>query len=98
METPIIHSGPTTTWAPAGMAFYKGSFYFGGLRGTTLYKVTLINGQPQLNEYFNGEFGRIRDVVLGPDNMLYITTSNLDGRGIPKPGDDKIIRVNPNKL
>ena len=98
METPIIHSGPTTTWAPGGVAFYNGSFYFGGLRGEALYKVTLINGQPELKEYFKGEFGRIRDVVLGPDNMLYISTSNQDGRGIPRANDDKIIRVNPEKL
>ena len=98
METPIIHSGPTTTWAPGGVAFYNGSFYFGGLRGEALYKVTLINGQPELKEYFKGEFGRIRDVVRGPDNMLYISTSNQDGRGIPRANDDKIIRVNPEKL
>lgn len=33
-------------------------------------------------------------VVLGTDNLLYITTSNKDGRGIPSVSDDKIIRVN----
>lgn len=97
METSIINSG-SDTWAPAGMAYFKGSFYFGGLRGQTLYKVTLINNKPELKEYFKGEFGRIRDVVLGPDNMLYISTSNQDGRGTQKQGDDKIIRINPEKL
>ena len=97
METPLLNSG-NNTWAPAGLAFYNGSFYFGGLRGQALYKVTIVNGRPELKEYFKNEFGRIRDVVLGPDNMLYITTSNQDGRGNPKTGDDKIIRVNPNRL
>ena len=42
--------------------------------------------------------GRVRDVVLGPDNMLYITTSNHDGRGTPRDGDDKVIKINPAKL
>jgi glucose/arabinose dehydrogenase len=98
MERSVINSGATTTWAPAGLAFYKGSFYFGGLRGQALYKVKVINGKPELNEYFKNEFGRIRDVVLGPDNMLYITTSNQDGRGIPKSEDDKVIRINPERL
>jgi hypothetical protein len=29
----------------------------------------------------------------GPDARLWITTSNRDGSGDPKPGDDKIIAV-----
>ncbi|KKQ23350.1 MAG: Quinoprotein glucose dehydrogenase [Candidatus Roizmanbacteria bacterium GW2011_GWC2_37_13] len=97
METSLLNSG-NDTWAPAGMAYFKGSFYFGGLRGQALYKVTLVDGKPELKEYFKNELGRIRDVVLGPDNMLYISTSNQDGRGNPKEGDDKIIKINPEKL
>ncbi len=98
MERAVLNSGPTSTWAPGGLVFYKGSFYFGGLRGQALYKVTIVNGKPELTEYFKNEFGRICDVVLGPDNMFYITTSNLDGRGIPKSEDDKVIRINPERL
>lgn len=98
MERSVIHSGSATTWAPAGLAFYNGSLFYGGLRGASLYKVNIVNGQPQLKEYFKGEFGRIREVIMGPDQMLYISTSNFDGRGIPSAGDDKIIRINPKKL
>lgn len=97
MIRPLFHSG-SDTWAPGGLAYLNGSFYFTGLRGQALYKVTIIDGRTQLNEYFKYEFGRIRDVVIGPDNMIYISTSNLDGRGNPKQGDDKIIRINPEKL
>lgn len=89
---PILQSG-SKTWAPAGAAYYKGSIYFGGLRGQALFELNIQN--LQLKEHFKNEFGRIRDVVLGPDNMLYITTSNRDGRGNPAPDDDKIIRINP---
>ena len=42
------------------------------------------NYTKDLKEHFKEQFGRIRDVVLGPDNMLYITTSNRDGRGNKK--------------
>lgn len=98
METPKAHSG-SATWAPAGMAFVDGSLYFGGLRGQAFYKAAIkSDGSVSITEYIKNEFGRIRDVVKGPDDMLYITTSNRDGRGEVKAGDDKIIRVNPAKL
>ena len=43
----------------------------------------------------NGQYGRIRDVVAGPDGALYFLTNNLDGRGTPQKGGDKIYRVVP---
>lgn len=95
MVIPKIQSG-SQTWAPAGAAFYNGYLYFGGLRGQALFQLHLDT--LELKEHFKGQFGRIRDVVIGPDNILYITTSNKDGRGSPAPDDDKIIRVNPAKL
>ena len=94
MQSPIVQSG-NNTWAPAGLAYVNGKFYFGGLRGNALYQIERINGEYMLTEYFKGEFGRIRGVIKGPDNMLYITTSNRDGRGVPSENDDRIIRVNP---
>jgi glucose/arabinose dehydrogenase len=98
MITPFKSSGKET-WAPSGMGYVSGSMYFAGLRGQALYKITL-NGSliADFKEYLKGEYGRLRDVVVGPDQMLYVTTSNQDGRGNPKNGDDKIIRVNPEKL
>ena len=95
METPILHSG-SDTWAPAGAAYLNKSIFFAGLRGQALFEYNIEN--KTLTTRLKGEIGRIREVVLGPDNLLYITTSNRDGRGFPKDGDDKIIRVNPNKL
>jgi glucose/arabinose dehydrogenase len=99
MEKPLRHSGRSDTWAPGGVAFADGSIFFGGLRGTALYEAVLSGNQvTEFKVHFKGELGRIREVITGPDGMLYITTSNRDGRGIPKGGDDKIIRVNPQKL
>lgn len=98
MVTPIKNS-ESTTWAPAGAAFVDGSLFFGGLRGQTLYEAVLDNDTvTEVKEHFNSQFGRIREVVVGPDNMLYITTSNRDGRGSPQTNDDKILRINPAKL
>lgn len=95
MQTPNMNSGGST-WAPADIAFLNGRYFFGGLKGQALYETAIEN--KAVTEHFKNEFGRIREVVLGPDNMIYITTSNKDGRGTPLSGDDKIIRINPEKL
>lgn len=99
MVTPKRHSGATGTWAPGGAAFIGDSFFYTGLRGQTLYEAVIKNNEVvELKEHFNGTYGRIRDVIAGPDRMLYMTTSNRDGRGTPQSDDDKILRINPEKL
>lgn len=99
MVTPRRNSGPDVTWAPSSAAFAGNSLFFAGLRGQTLYEAVLQNNQvTEIKEHFVQKYGRLREVVLGPDGLLYITTSNLDGRGDPQSGDDKIIRVNSAKL
>ncbi|HCE30593.1 MAG: Quinoprotein glucose dehydrogenase [Candidatus Daviesbacteria bacterium GW2011_GWB1_39_5] len=97
METPVLNSG-TNTWAPSGTVFFRNSVFFAGLRGQALFEAKTEGGNMSPEEHFKGEFGRIRDVILGPDNMFYIATSNQDGRGLPKDTDDRIIKLNPQKL
>lgn len=92
---PAKHSS-REIWAPGGAAFIENSLFFTGLREETLYKYDVTSGN--LTEYFKSEYGRLREVVLGPDRLLYITTSNRDGRGSPKQDDDKILVINPEKL
>jgi len=95
MESPIIQSGKET-WAPAGATFFEDSLFFVGLRGQSLYEFK--TKEMTLKQHFNKKFGRLRDVVLGQDGFLYILTSNRDGRGLPMPDDDKIIKINPRKI
>ena len=92
---PILHSG-RNIWAPGDIAYLNNKLYFAGLRGETLYVYDLSTRN--LSEYFKGEFGRLREVIAGPDNLLYITTSNRDGRGDPAEADDRIIRIDPAQL
>lgn len=42
--------------------------------------------------YLRGDFGRLRDVAMGPDGDLYVTSSGCDGRGSCGNGD-VILRV-----
>ncbi len=93
---PVRHSGSMTTWAPASAAIIGNRLFFGGLLGEALYEAQLDGKNiVGLKTHFKGELGRIRTVRVGPDGLLYLTTSNRDGRGSPLAGDDKIIRVNP---
>lgn len=102
MVSPVINAGTSETWAPAGAAFvtggpWAGSLLFTGLRGQTLYRVVFDAKDPRKVEnferYFYRQFGRLRDVVEGPDGSLYLLTSNRDGRGSPKDDDDRVIRL-----
>jgi len=94
MITPAMQSGADDTWAPAGIVIVDNRLFFTGLRGATLYEVE-ISGDKLVNlkRHFSEEFGRLRALRTGPDNQLYLTTSNRDGRGAVKAGDDKIIRL-----
>lgn len=102
MVSPVIHAGTSETWAPAGATFvtqgpWTGSLLFAGLRGQTLYRVVLDPGDPRkvgnFERLFYRQFGRLRDIVEGPDGALYLLTSNRDGRGSPKDDDDRMIRL-----
>ncbi len=102
-NVPILHTG-NETWAPAGAAFYNsdeipqwtGKYFVATLRGAHLHMIDLDveNGAILSHQkLFDGEFGRLRDVAVGPDGNLYILTSNQDGRGDPQVGDDKILKI-----
>jgi glucose/arabinose dehydrogenase len=102
MISPVIHAGTSETWAPGGATFvsrgpWAGSLLFTGLRGQTLYRVQLDPKDPRkaihLERLFYRRFGRLRDVVEGPDGSLYLLTSNHDGRGNPAADDDRVIRL-----
>lgn len=98
MHAPIAQSGDKETWAPGGMAYANGSLYFAGLRGESLYEAKIISADKvSLKAHFKGDYGRLRTVVH-KDDMLYITTSNTDGRGSPKSNDDHIYRFTVDTL
>lgn len=87
------------TLAPSGIDFHpreneeEFSLYVAGLRGEQVMRIDLDNaGNFIEEESILEEFGRIRNVV-SHDEGIYILTNNTDGRGTPKPEDDKIIKV-----
>jgi len=89
--------------APSGATFvslpgssWTGDFLFAALRGQQLRRVRLNGTRATLNRtLFAGRFGRLRTVVEAPDGSLFVLTNNRDGRGSPRSGDDRILRVVP---
>jgi glucose/arabinose dehydrogenase len=91
------------TLAPSGATFVKlpgaewtGDYLIACLAGTQIRRIGFDGDEVTTNEaLFEGDFGRLRTVVEGPDRALYALTNNRDGRGSPEPGDDRILRIVP---
>lgn len=102
-EAPLITFTPAE--APASLLIYsgrafpawRGHLFFGALKGEGLMRLVLDESDPQKIKSYEKlkmvDFGRIRDVIEGPDGLIYFSTSNRDGRGKPSPSDDRIFRI-----
>ncbi|MEO6390253.1 MAG: PQQ-dependent sugar dehydrogenase [Pyrinomonadaceae bacterium] len=104
MEAPLLEYTPAI--APSGGSFYrgtafpafKGNFFFSALRGTAIIRVVLDGRKVVKQErLLDGKYGRIRNVIEGPDGAIYFATSNKDGRGSPTSDDDRILKLTPVK-
>lgn len=104
MRTPLTFYNPAV--APSGTSFYRGdrfprfvnNVFTGTLRGTHLLRLVPDGSAPRIaaqEVLLNGRFGRLRDVIPGPDGLLYLATNNRDGRGSPAATDDRILRISP---
>jgi glucose/arabinose dehydrogenase len=75
---------------------WKGSLLVTALGGRSLYRLTLSSDKRTVTgaeRLYEDDFGRLRDVLTGPDGSVYVATSNRDGRGKPRNVDDRIIRI-----
>jgi quinoprotein glucose dehydrogenase len=91
---------PVICWAepaiaPSGIAFMGDDLFVAALRGSTLLRIPIgRDGNPGAVERWfalaaqSGRYGRLRDVVVGPDRALYVLTNNWSGSG-----GDRVLRI-----
>ncbi len=95
---------PIVTWttseaSPSGLAYAGGSLWMAALRGERLWQIPLDgDGSPgKPVAHFTEVYGRLRGVTTAPDGTVWVSTSNKDGRGSPRDGDDRILSVTPRR-
>jgi glucose/arabinose dehydrogenase len=90
---------PISSWTPTeavcGLDYYdkdaisqwKNSLLLCTLKGSMLIQLKLSSDKKSISsgaEFFQGEFGRLRDLCISPDGKVYLCTSN---------GNDKIVEI-----
>lgn len=108
MRVPEISMVDRPAMAPGGMAFYRDTAFpelrhkalVAIMQGQGLMVVTIHEGRAtEAKMLFSRQFGRIRDVTVGPDGSIYFCTSMFDNRGLrmlpPQENYDLVVRLSP---
>jgi glucose/arabinose dehydrogenase len=97
--TPAIAPGGALFYDGEALPQFKDKLLVAALKGEGVYVLGFETGDrskvatevklPDVN------VGRVRDVVQAPDGSIYLLTSNRDGRGTVRQGDDFVYRLTP---
>ena len=97
MTDPITFFNPSI--GPSGITFYtgnkfpawKGNLLITGMVGEKLIRMEIKGRQIVSQETLLADYGRVRDVKVGPDGLIYVLLQNMNGE--PKGGS--IVRLVP---
>jgi glucose/arabinose dehydrogenase len=100
MVSPVVYWTPTI--APAGIVFcssprypgWKNSLFVTGLGGQQLRRLEVAGGKVTHQEVVFNEYGRVRDIIVGPDNLFYVALS-LPGQRLSDTTVGVIVRMVP---
>ena len=92
MEQPVVYWVPSI--APCGMTFYTGekfpkwkdNLFIGALKGSHIRRLVFKGNRVTEQEVLLKHYGRIRDVISGPDGFLYFITDAANGQ---------LVRISP---
>ena len=103
---PLVEWSPAV--APAGLAVmpvpgrsHRAWAFVTGLRGETLLRVELARDPDDTSrwsplcqvELLGNDLGRLRAVTIHPEGGILVGTSNRDGRGRARDGDDRLLHL-----
>jgi len=97
--TDAVPPGGAAIYTGSKIPAWKGSLLVGVLGAKHLHRVAIDAKGKLLDHeaYLRGDppngYGRLREVEMGPDGALYVTTSNCDGRGKCPKDKDYILRI-----
>ena len=102
MEQPIVYYTPTI--APSGITFYTGDKYpawknnlfVSALAGQQLRRLEIDGNKVTHQEPVFNQFGRVHDVIVGPDGLLYVTLQ-LPGQSLSSSTPGMVGRLVPVK-
>lgn len=88
---------PVLQWAtseasPSGLAVVRDTLFLAALRGERVWTIYPDGDAASTVPYFQGQFGRIRDVTAGPDGTLWMITNNTGG-DLVSDLDDLLVEV-----
>ncbi|MFE1962048.1 PQQ-dependent sugar dehydrogenase [Streptomyces sp. NPDC059479] len=86
---------PPSEASPSGIAFAEGSIWLATLRGERLWRAPLAGRELAAppEAFLEGKYGRLRTVLSVGGGKVWLVTNNTDGRGTPRPGDDRILQL-----
>lgn len=94
------YQNPLAQWrtedaSPSGIAYVDGVIWMAALKGQRLWRVPLegTDAAAAPQAFLTGTYGRLRTVAPAGGDKLWLVTSNTDGRGTPKKGDDRVLEV-----
>lgn len=100
MESPVVYWNPAI--GPAGMAFagstrypgWRNNLFLTALAGQHLRRLEISGDKVMHQEVVFSEFGRVRDIVTGPDGYFYVSLS-LPGQRLSDTTAGVIVRLVP---
>ncbi len=100
MDQPVVYYTPTI--APSGMSFsfgakypeWKNNLFMGGLGGQQLRRLVVEGDTVTHQEVVFNQFGRVRDVMVGPDGYLYVLMQ-LPGQSLSQSTPGVLARLIP---
>ena len=85
----------TSEASPSGLAYWDGDLWMAALRGARLWQIP-VSGTTTSDPiaHFEDRYGRLRTPVVAHDGgSLLLSSSNTDGRGDERDGDDRLLQV-----